>query len=194
MPTSDGNFSSASSTVIPCAGAYFSMYERRRSVITGPGRTLFTCTPISHAYDRRTPWPSRTIAALTVATAAKPDLGTWAELPRREDHRTLGGLEGLPGMNREAAGPVQLERKTIVPLLVGHLQHIHLGHGAGDVHDRVDASRMSRESGPPSFSRAGWVRAGPGPSSSDSGTPPARTSAPVCLRQITTAARPTRCG
>ena len=56
------------------------MYERRRSVITGPGNTLFTCTP-SVTPRSANAFAIATIAAFTVATAAKPDLGVWAELP-----------------------------------------------------------------------------------------------------------------
>src|SRR5271165_7673786 len=80
MPASLGKLAVASSTVMSCRGAQCWRYERRRPVITGPGRTLLTCTP-SVIPRSENAFASATIAALIVPTAAYGALGNTAELP-----------------------------------------------------------------------------------------------------------------
>src|SRR5579872_1535919 len=80
MPACSGNFLTASCTVRLWAGAQVSKNDCRRSVITAPGDTLLTCTPslIPCSADALA---SALMAALMVATAAYPGLGSNAALP-----------------------------------------------------------------------------------------------------------------
>src|SRR6266481_9723928 len=99
MPASAGNLFVASSTVMLWAGAHFSMKDRRRPVITGPGTTLLTRIPSLMPCSAKA-LARAMMAALIVATAAKPGLGSKAALP---EIRTTDPLEALTGLLQLAA-------------------------------------------------------------------------------------------
>ena len=70
-------------------------------------------------------------------------------IARHQHDRPSGRLQRRPGCDGQPARAVKLERQSLLPLPVGHLEQIDLRHRAGDIEQRVDPAERRRASGRP---------------------------------------------
>ena len=115
------------------------MNDRRRPVITAPGTTLLTWTPSLIPCSAKA-LASAMIAALIVATAAKPGFGSRAALP--EMNATVPFAVFSASQARIVTScTVQFQGSAVFPLLVRHLEQIDLRHRACNVYQSVDSAK-----------------------------------------------------